>query len=84
MPVVWRRIGIFLLSLAPLIWLAWATVQQQLGADPAKTIVLLTGHYTFYFLLLTLAVTPLRKLVKFRHFHFRRTPEPQRHCSHQF
>lgn len=71
MPVVWRRIGIFLLSLAPLIWLAWAAVQQQLGADPAKTIVLLTGHYTFYFLLLTLAVTPLRKLVKFRHFHFR-------------
>lgn len=71
MPVVWRRIGIFLLSLAPVVWLAWATLQQQLGADPAKSIVLLTGHYTFYFLLLTLAVTPLRKLVKFRHFHFR-------------
>jgi len=68
---MWRRIVIFLLSLAPLGWLVWATVQQQLGADPAKTIVLLTGHYTFYFLLVTLAVTPLRRLVKFRYFHFR-------------
>jgi sulfoxide reductase heme-binding subunit YedZ len=71
MPATWRRIGISLLSLAPLGWLVWATLANQLGADPAKTIVLLTGHYTFYFLLLTLAVTPLRKLVKFRLFHFR-------------
>jgi sulfoxide reductase heme-binding subunit YedZ len=71
MPVLWRRTGIFLLSLAPLGWLVWATLTDKLGADPAKTIVLLTGHYTFYFLLLTLAVTPLRKLIKFRYFHFR-------------
>lgn len=71
MPVTWRRIAIFLLSLAPFTWLVWATLTNQLGADPAKTIVLLTGHYTFYFLLITLAVTPLRRLVKFRHFHFR-------------
>lgn len=71
MPVTWRRIATFLLSLAPFTWLVWATLTNQLGADPAKTIVLLTGHYTFYFLLITLAVTPLRRLVKFRHFHFR-------------
>lgn len=71
MPVLWRRTGIFLLSLAPLGWLVWATLTDKLGADPAKTIVLLTGHYTFYFLLLTLTVTPLRRLIKFRHFHFR-------------
>lgn len=49
----------------------WATLAERLGADPAKTLVLETGHYTFYFLLLTLAVTPLRRLVKFRYFHFR-------------
>lgn len=67
----WRRLLIFILSCLPLAWLTWATLQQQLGADPAKTIVLETGHYAFYFLLLTLTVTPLRKLVKFRHFHFR-------------
>lgn len=71
MPVLWRRLLIFLLSCLPLVWLVWATLAERLGADPAKTLVLETGHYTFYFLLLTLSVTPLRRLVKFRYFHFR-------------
>jgi sulfoxide reductase heme-binding subunit YedZ len=71
MPTLSRRLLIFMLSCLPLVWLIWATLQQRLGADPAKTIVLETGHYAFYFLLLTLAVTPLRRLVKFRRFHFR-------------
>lgn len=71
MSTPWRRLLIFILSCLPLAWLIWATLQQQLGADPAKTIVLETGHYAFYFLLLTLAVTPLRRLIKFRRFHFR-------------
>lgn len=43
MPVVWRRVLIFIVSLLPAGWLLWATLQQQLGADPAKTIVLTTG-----------------------------------------
>lgn len=71
MPTPWRRLLIFIVSCLPLAWLILATLQQRLGADPAKTIVLETGHYTFYFLLLTLAVTPLRRLIKFRNFHFR-------------
>ena len=71
MPPAWRRLLIFLLSCAPLLWLVWATFADRLGADPAKTLVLETGHYTFYFLLLTLTVTPLRRLVKFQRFHFR-------------
>lgn len=71
MPTAWRRLLIFLLSCAPLLWLVWATFADRLGADPAKTLVLETGHYTFYFLLLTLTVTPLRRLVKFQRFHFR-------------
>jgi len=36
---------------------------QQLGADPAKTIVLFTGEWTIYFLFISLAVTPLRRLL---------------------
>lgn len=71
MPVLWRRVLIFCFSLLPLAWLIWATLQKQLGADPAKTIVITTGKYTFYFLLLTLAITPLRRLIHFRKFHFR-------------
>ena len=62
----WRRLLIFILSCLPLAWLIWATLQQQLGADPAKTIVLLTGQWTFYALLVTLAVTPLKKLLGWR------------------
>lgn len=71
MSVSWRRPLIFLLCLAPLGGLVWRALQQQLGADPAKALVLNTGHYTFYFLLLTLAVTPLRRLVHFRGLHMR-------------
>jgi len=71
MPVFWRRALIFILCLMPLVWLTAQALRQQLGADPAKTLVLNTGHYTFYFLLLTLAVTPLRRLIKWRNFHCR-------------
>lgn len=71
MPVLWRRVAIFALSLLPFIWLVYKTLVNQLGADPAKTIVVFTGEWTIYFLLLTLAVTPLRRIFKFQYFHFR-------------
>jgi sulfoxide reductase heme-binding subunit YedZ len=66
MPVVWRRVLIFIVSLLPAGWLLWATLQQQLGADPAKTIVLTTGLWGIRFLLITLSVTPLVRLAKWR------------------
>lgn len=59
----WRRLTIFCLSLLPFLWLAFHLVTQQLGADPAKTIVLFTGEWTIYFLFISLAVTPLRRLL---------------------
>ena len=71
MPVLWRRILVFLLSLAPLVFITYKTLAEQLGADPAKTIVLFTGEWALYFLFITLAVTPLRRLVSFRSLHFR-------------
>ena len=74
MPVVWRRVSIFVLSLLPLAWLIDRIIALDLGADPAKTIVLYTGKWTIYFLMMTLAVTPLRRLVQFRRLpqvHFR-------------
>jgi sulfoxide reductase heme-binding subunit YedZ len=66
MPVVWRRIIIFCLGLLPLIALVVAGVTQNLGGDPAKTIVLETGEWGLRFLLITLAVTPLVRLMKWR------------------
>ena len=63
-PTSWRRLIIFLCALSPFAWLVFNTVTQQLGADPAKTIVLFTGEWTIYFLFITLSVTPLRRLLK--------------------
>lgn len=71
MPVLWRRIIIFSLSLIPLVFIVYKTLTNQLGADPAKTIVLFTGEWSIYFLFITLAVTPLRRLINFKRFHFR-------------
>jgi methionine sulfoxide reductase heme-binding subunit len=62
MPVFWRRVTIFVASLLPLAYLVFNTANNKLGADPAKAIVLFTGTWAFYFLLITLSVTPLKKL----------------------
>lgn len=71
MPVIWRRILVFFLSLIPLIFIIYKTLTNQLGADPAKTIVLFTGEWAIYFLFITLAVTPLRRLINVGPVHFR-------------
>jgi len=62
MHVVLRRITIFLLSLIPLAFIAYGAANDHLGADPAKAIVLFTGTWAFYFLLITLSVSPLKRL----------------------
>lgn len=62
MPVIWRRLFIFLLSLVPLCFVTYKAVYNQMGADPAKAIVLFTGTWAFYFLLITLSVSPLKRL----------------------
>ncbi len=54
---------VFLLCLAPLAWLAWTAYEGRLGANPIETITHTTGDWTLRFLLITLAVTPLRKLL---------------------
>ena len=62
MPIIWRRILIFIASLLPLFFIVYKAVANQLGADPAKAIVLFTGTWAFYFLLITLSVSPLKRL----------------------
>lgn len=53
---------IFLLCLAPLAWLVFAVLTGRTSANPAEDIILGTGVWALRFLLLTLAVTPLRRL----------------------
>jgi len=62
MPVIWRRFLIFVTSLLPLFYIVFQAITNQLGADPAKAIVLFTGTWAFYFLLFTLSISPLKRL----------------------
>jgi sulfoxide reductase heme-binding subunit YedZ len=63
---------VFLAALGPLAYLTWAALTDNLSANPISDITLETGTWTLRFLVITLAVTPLRRLthwndaVKFR------------------
>jgi methionine sulfoxide reductase heme-binding subunit len=53
---------IFLACLVPLGTLIWRGLHSDLGANPIETITHGTGDWTLRFLLITLSITPLRKL----------------------
>ena len=55
---------IFLACLAPLANLAWRALHAELGANPIEAITHSTGTCALVFLLITLSVTPLRKLTR--------------------
>lgn len=50
----------FVLACLPFIWLVWAAFSDQLGANPAEALIRSLGDWTLRFLVLVLAVTPLR------------------------
>ena len=60
----WLKPVIFLACLAPLADLVWRGLHAQLGANPIEAITHRTGDCTLTFLLITLSVTPLRKLTR--------------------
>jgi sulfoxide reductase heme-binding subunit YedZ len=68
-PAWWALLA---LGLLPLAWLVWRTFTDQLGANPAETLIRATGDWALRGLCLTLAVTPLRvqlgwpELLRFR------------------
>jgi sulfoxide reductase heme-binding subunit YedZ len=53
---------IFILSLVPLAGLIFIVLTGRTSANPAEDILLTTGIWTLRFLLLTLAITPIRRL----------------------
>jgi sulfoxide reductase heme-binding subunit YedZ len=57
------KAAIFLLALVPLARMVYLTVTGQL-VEPLEFITRGTGDWTLYFLCFTLAVTPLRRLLK--------------------
>jgi sulfoxide reductase heme-binding subunit YedZ len=56
------KVVVFLACLVPLGRLGWRTYSGNLGANPIEAITHATGDWTLIFLLITLAITPLRKL----------------------
>ena len=60
--VKFNKFVIFVNSLVPLAMLAWDAVWRQLGANPTELAIRTTGFLTLIFLLITLSITPLRKL----------------------
>ncbi len=55
---------VFLACLAPLAQLVWRAFHAGLGANPIEFITHATGDWTLRFLLITLAISPLRRLTR--------------------
>lgn len=53
---------VFMLCLLPFSLLVWRGFNQQLGVNPAETILDTMGIWAVYMLLITLSVSPLRKI----------------------
>ncbi|MFM2108612.1 MAG: hypothetical protein RLZZ513_1680 [Pseudomonadota bacterium] len=53
---------LFVSALLPLLINVWLAAQDRLGANPIESLTRSSGDWTLYFLALTLAITPLRRL----------------------
>ena len=60
----WTKALVFGLSLLPVCWLAWRYWHDDLTANPIEYITHFTGDWTIRFLVFTLAITPLRKVLQ--------------------
>lgn len=63
--------AVWLLGLIPLGLLVWDALQGHLGVDPVRDIEHRLGRTAIYFLLATLAVTPLLRLARLNLMRFR-------------
>lgn len=75
LPKRWQPASVWLLyvvGFVPAIWEFYLGATDNLGADPVKTFELFLGLWTIRFLLLTLAVTPVRDLIGWNLIRYRR------------
>ncbi len=61
--IKFARLVVFINSLVPIVLLGWDAYHHRLGANPLEFVTHTTGTLTLVFLLISLAVTPLRKLL---------------------
>jgi methionine sulfoxide reductase heme-binding subunit len=59
----WNKVALFVVCLSPAFWLAWRARNGDLTANPIEYITHFTGDWAIRFVVVTLAVTPLRKLL---------------------
>jgi methionine sulfoxide reductase heme-binding subunit len=59
----WTKVVVFLLCLVPLAVLLWKAYQDDLSANPIEFVEHWTGDWTIRFLIITLCITPLRKVL---------------------
>lgn len=62
MPIKWIKPFVFAACLVPLALLVVGFLQQDLGANPIERITHQTGTWTLILLMVTLAITPLRRI----------------------
>jgi sulfoxide reductase heme-binding subunit YedZ len=58
----WAKVAVFALCLEPVLELLWRYWHHELGPNPIEFITHATGDWTLRFLLITLTVTPVRRL----------------------
>jgi len=60
----WTKVAVFVFCLVPFLVLVALTLRGQLGANPVEFLQHATGDWTLRFLIFTLSITPLRKLLR--------------------
>ena len=61
--IVTLKVLVHAACLGPIAWLLWGLVHDNLGPDPTHTVTFFTGLGTLRILVLSLAITPVRKLL---------------------
>lgn len=60
----WTKVVVFAGCLVPFALLLWRGFHDDLGADPVAFVEHATGDWVLRFLVITLAITPLRKILR--------------------
>lgn len=61
--IVVLKVLVHIACLAPVAWLVFHLFENQLGPDPTATVTFFTGRGTLRLLVISLAVTPVRRLI---------------------
>lgn len=58
------KVAVFALCMVPLAHLAWQALHDDLGANPIEFVTHATGDWTLIFVVLTLSVSPARRILR--------------------